>query len=132
MRPIPELAERLGRYLCDKFKAFFAESQFLAAAINEISDAYLGGEDLLFVDTRAELDTETSNLRKTADTFGPLVAWLNVEPITVEGFTTGHPMVDAKAAELADYSHAHALARGGTLGEFLSALQKVSPDMVTR
>jgi hypothetical protein len=130
-RPIPELAERLGRYLCDKFKVLLAESLSLSAAIDEISETYLGGEDLLFVDVRAVLDTETYNLRKTAEVFGPLATWLDMEPITAEGFTTGHPMVDAKATELVDYSHAHALARGGTIGEFLSALRQVSQDLVT-
>ena len=131
-RPIPEIAERLGGYVCNKFRAILTESVCFAAAIDEISETYLGGEDMLFDDTRVVLEAETSNLRKMADTFGPLLAWLNVEPITAEGFAPGHPMVDAKAAELADYSHAHAFAGGGTSGEFVSALRQVSPDLVTR
>lgn len=130
VRPIPELTERQGRYLWDKFKALLAEALSLVAAIREISEAYLGGEDLLFVDTRAELETEVSNLRKTAEIFGPLATWLDVEPITAEDLTLEHPMVDANAAQLVNFSQADALASRGTRQQFIDALQQLCPELV--
>ena len=129
--PIDELVERVGGRLYADFRELLEEALSLAGAIDVITENYLDGQDGLFADTRAELEAETGNLRKVASTYWPLAAWLNVEPITVEGFAPGHPKVDAKAAELANYSIAHALACGGTLGEFLAALQQVSLDLLT-
>ncbi len=127
-RQIPELAERVGGYLYAKFRALLEESLSLAAAIDEVSETYLGGEDILFPDSRAALDAETSDLRKTADVFGPLAEWLKVEPITVDGFIPGH-LVDAKASQLVNFARAGALSRGGTRRQFIDALQQAWPEL---
>jgi hypothetical protein len=129
-RRISELTERLGGYLYAKFKALLEESLSLAAAIDKVAETYLAGEDILFPDSRAVLNAETSDLRKTADVFGPLAEWLKVEPITVEGFTPDHPMVDAKATQLVNFSRAGALSRSGTRKQFIDALQRAWPELV--
>jgi hypothetical protein len=128
-RPITELAGRVGKYLYAKLKTLAEGALSLAAAIDEISDAYLDGEDILFTDTRAILDTETSNLRRTANVFEPLAAWLNLEPITVEGFTPGHPKVIAKVIELTALSRAQALVQSGDRRHFLEALHRACPEL---
>ena len=72
-----------------------------------------------FTYTRAILDAEIPNLRKTADVFEPLAAWLNLEPITAEGFTTDHPKVVAKVVELTGLPRAQALVQSSDRRKFI-------------
>ncbi len=106
------------------------EALSLASAIHAISETHLGGEDILFADTRAALEVESANLRVTADMCGHLAAWLNGEPIAVDGFTSGHPMVDAKVNEIVHISRAEALASCSDLRKFKEALQEAFPELV--
>ncbi len=54
------------------FRGFDSLREIMASAIDVISETYLGGEDILFPDTRAVLNAEVSNLRTTADVYDPL------------------------------------------------------------
>ena len=66
MLPTPEVTKLVGEFLYDQFKAIWEEALSLAGAIDELSQTYLGGEDLLFVDTRRELVEQISQLRHGA------------------------------------------------------------------
>ena len=128
--PITELSTRLGEYLYAKLRAIFEEAFCLAAAIDELSEIYLGAnQDILFADSRAILDTELSNLRKTAETFEPLAGWFNVQPIAMERYTPGDPMVDAKVAKLADLSRVDTLMKCGDQRRFVDALHRAFPGL---
>ena len=129
-RPITEPAGHVGEYLYAKLKTLLDQALSLASAVDDISEAYLDGEDILFTDTRAILDAEISNLRKTADVFEPLAAWLNLEPITAEGFTTDHPKVVAKVVELTELSRAQALVQSSDRRQFIEALHRAVPELV--
>src|SRR5437667_10988891 len=59
----------------------------LSGANEELSNMYLDGEDILFADSRAELDAEISKLRETAVICNALANWLDAEPVAVECFT---------------------------------------------
>jgi hypothetical protein len=72
VHPIPEIAASLGKKLCAKFRSLVEETELMSAAIDVISDNYLGGEDILFADTRTILETGVCNLRTTADVYDPL------------------------------------------------------------
>jgi hypothetical protein len=84
---IPEVATRVGKYLCAKFRTLLEETALMASAIDVISETYLGGEDILFSDIRATLDAEMSCLNATAELFDPLAAWLHLEPLTLNRLT---------------------------------------------
>jgi hypothetical protein len=105
--PIPEVATRVGKFVCAKFKSLLEERLIMASAIEVISKTHVGGEDILFSDMRATLDAEVSNLRTTADIFDPLTHWLQTEPLTMRELTAGHPKVDAKASQIVNISRAH-------------------------
>jgi hypothetical protein len=47
VRPIPEVATLVGKYLCAKFKSLLEETLIMASAIDVISEIYLGGEDIV-------------------------------------------------------------------------------------
>jgi hypothetical protein len=125
VRPIPEIKSQVGGYLWAKFRTLLEETLSLAAAVDEISETYLGGEDILFADSRGTIDAETSTLRKTAEIYGSLAEWLNLEPITVECFTPDHPMVDAKAKQLVLLSRAQALIGRDDRRKSIDALRRV-------
>jgi hypothetical protein len=130
VRPIPEIASQAGGYLWAKFRTLLEETLSLAAAIDEISAAYLGGEDILFADARATIESETSKLCRTAEIYGSLAKWLNLEPIAVECFTAGHPMVDAKVNELVHLSRAEALIFCSDRLKFRDALRRACPKLM--
>jgi hypothetical protein len=71
-RPFTELAQGVGEFLWNKLRDLMHESLSLTAAIDELSETYLGGKDILFDDTRAELDAYTSDLRGSAELLRPL------------------------------------------------------------
>ena len=98
--------------------------------MDDLSQTHLNGEDLLFADPRSELLDQISQLRVTAQLYEPLAAWLNVEPVEVEGFLSGHARVGAQAAEMADFSRAAALAVSSDGRQFKHALRPVCPDLV--
>jgi hypothetical protein len=127
--PIAEVPERVGRYFLHKFKTLMEETLLLAAAVDDLSQTHLNGEDILFADTRSELLDQISQLRVTAQLYEPLAAWLNVEPVEVEGFALGHARVGAKAAEIADFSRAAALTVSGDGRQFKRALQQLCPEL---
>ena len=127
--PIPEIATRVGKYLCAKFKSLLQETELLAAAIDVISGIYLGGEDILFSDTRASLDTEVSNLRATADVFDPLTDWLHIEPLTLKELVPESSIVHAKANQIVNLSRAEALVGCSDLRKFKDALQRAWPEL---
>jgi len=127
--PAPEVTKLVGEFLYGQFKTIFEEALSLAGAIDELSQTYLGGEDLLFVDTRRELVEQISQLRTTAQLLPPLAAWLNLEPLMMEGFVSGHPKVDTKATQMADFSRATALVQSGYGRQFKDALQQLSPEL---
>ncbi len=58
VRPIPEIASRVGVYLWTKLRTLLEEALSIAAAIDEISETYLGGEDILFADSRGTIEAE--------------------------------------------------------------------------
>jgi hypothetical protein len=130
VRPIPEIATRAGIYLCAKFRTLLEEAELTEAAIEVLSKTYLGGEDILFPDSRAILDAETSNLRVTAEIYELLAKWLDLEPIAIEAFTLDHLMVDAKANQILYISRAEALACSSDRRKFLDALQRAFPELV--
>jgi hypothetical protein len=130
VRPIPEIKSQVGGYLWAKFRTLLEEALSIAAAIDEISETYLGGEDILFADSRGTIDAETSTLRKTAEIYGSLAEWLNLEPITIECFTPGHPMVDTKADQLVHLSRAQALMCRDDRRKSIDALRRVCPKLV--
>jgi hypothetical protein len=103
----------------------------LRAAIAAISHAHLGGEDALFTDMRAELESQISNLHKTAEVFAPLARYVDADPIKIEGFVAGNPLVDAKTAELENYSRGHAVVGRGTRRELNDALLRLCPELST-
>jgi hypothetical protein len=129
VRPIPENATLVGKYLCAKFKSLLQETELLAAAIDVISGIYLGGEDILFSDTRASLDTEVSNLRATADVFDPLTDWLHIEPLTLKELVPESSIVHAKANQIVNLSRAEALVGCSDLRKFKDALQRAWPEL---
>jgi hypothetical protein len=93
-----------------------------------ISETYLGGEDILFPDTRAMLNAEVSNLRTTADVYDPLTDWLDIEPLKLKEPAVGSPIVDAKANQIVLISRAEALITCSDLRKFKDALQRAFPD----
>ena len=100
VHPIPENATLVGKKLCAKFKLLLEETVLMASAIDVISETYLGGEDILFPDTRAMLNAEVSNLRTTADVYDPLTDWLEIEPLILKEVAPGSPIVHAKANQI--------------------------------
>ena len=50
-----------------------------------------------------------------------MAGWLNVQPIAMERYTPGDPMVDAKVAKLAKVSRVNALMRWGDQQRFFDA-----------
>jgi len=128
--PIPAITKRVGMCLCAKFRSFLEEAALLACAIDVISESCLGGEDILFTDTRGILDAEMSGLRATAEICGPLAEWLDLEPIAAEGLTPGHPMVAAKANQIVNISRAKALCGSGDLRKFNDAFQRAFPNLI--
>jgi hypothetical protein len=126
--PIPEISTRVGKYLCAKFKSLLQETELLAVAIDVISETYLGGEDILFSDTRASLDTEVSNLRMTADVYDPLTDWLDIEPLIFKEPAPDSPTVDAKAKQIVLISRAEALVTCSDVRKFKDALQRAFPE----
>lgn len=125
VRPIPEIASQVGMCLWTKLRTLLEETLSLVAAADEISETYLGGEDILFADSRSTIDAETSTLRRTGEIYGPLAEWLNLEPITVECFAPGHPMVDAMVNQLVDLSRAYALICCDDRRKSIDALRRV-------
>ena len=126
--PIPEIATRVGEYLCAKFRSLLEETVLMASAIDVISETYLGGEDILFPDMRAILDAEVSNLRTTADVYDPLTGWLDIEPLKSKELDPGSPIVDAKANQIVLISRAEALVSCSDLRKFKDALQRAFPE----
>jgi hypothetical protein len=127
--PIPEIAAVVGKKLCAKFKSLLEETGLMAAAIDVISETTLGGEDILFSDTRDILETEVSNLRTTADIFDPLTDWLQIEPLKLKELALGSPIVHAKVDQIVNESRAEALVSSIDLRKFKDALQKAWPDL---
>jgi hypothetical protein len=128
VHPIPENANFIGKKLCAKFKSLLEETVLMATAIDVISETYLGGEDILFSDIRATLDTEVSNLRTTADIFDPLTYWLQIEPLKLKELAPGSPIVHAKVDQIVHLSRAEALVSSSDLRKFKDALQRAFPD----
>jgi hypothetical protein len=124
VHPIPEIATLVGKYLCAKFKSLLEETVLMASAIDVISGTYLGGEDILFPDTRAMLNAEVSNLRTTADVYDPLTDWLDIEPLKFKQPTPGSPIVGAKVDHVIHLSRAEALVGCSDLRKFKDALQQ--------
>jgi hypothetical protein len=127
VRPIPDLTTRVGKFVFAKFKSLLEETLIMASAIDVISETYLGGEDILFPDTRAMLNAEVSNLRTTADVYDPLTDWLDIEPLKFREPAPGSPMVDAKANQIVLISRADALVFSSDLRKFKDALQQAFP-----
>ena len=130
VHPIPDIATLVGKYVCAKFKSLLEETLLMASAIDVISETYLGGEDILFPDTRAMLNTEVSNLRTTADIYDPLTDWLDIEPLTLKELAPGSPIVHAKADQIVLLSRAEALVGCSDLRKFKDALQRAFPELV--
>ena len=126
--PIPKVATLAASFVCTKFRALLEEAELMASAIGVISDAYFGGEDILFADTRATSDAEMSKLSVTAEVCDTLADWLNLEPIKAYGLIPGHPMVDAKAKQIVKISRAEALVSCRDLRKFKDALQRAFPE----
>ena len=129
VRPIPEIATLIGKRVCAKFKSLLEETLIMASAIDVISETCLGGEDVLFPDTRATLDAEVSNLRTTADVYDPLTDWLEIESLTLKELAPGSPIVDAKAKQIVLISRADALVTSSDLRKFKDALHKAWPEL---
>ena len=128
VRPIPEVPSRVGVYLCAKFRLLLEETLSLAAAVDEISETYLGGEDILFSDIRATLDAEVSCLNATAELFDPLTDWLHIEPLTLNRLTPCSPIVHARVDHVIHLSRAEALVSCSDLRKFKDALQRAFPE----
>jgi hypothetical protein len=129
VRPIPEIATLVGKRVCAEFKSLLEETLIMASAIDVISGTYLGGEDILFPDTRATFDAEVSNLRTTADVYDPLTDWLDIEPLKLREPAPGSPNVDAKAKQIVLISRAEALVTCSDLRKFKDALHKAWPEL---
>ena len=130
VHPIPDIATRVGKFVCAKFKSLWEETLLMASAIDVISETYLGGEDILFPDTRAMLNAEVSNLRTTADVYDPLTDWLDIEPLKLKEPAPGSPIVHAKADHVVHLSRAEALIGCSDLRKFKDALQRAFPELV--
>lgn len=128
VHPIPELATRVGKYVCAKFKSLLEETELMASAIDVISETYLGDEDILFSDIRDILDGEVTNLRTTADVYAPLTYWLKIEPLTLKGLAPDSPIVHAKVDSIIQLSRAEALVGCSDLRKFKDALQRAFPE----
>lgn len=126
---VPALLQ-LVMYLCAKFRTLLEEAELTEAAIEVLSKTYLGGEDILFADTRAALDAEMSGLRVTSQIYETLAEWLDLEPIMVGSFDPGHPMVDAKVNQIVHVSRAEALVCSSDRRKFIDALQRAFPVLV--
>src|SRR5262249_18622038 len=111
VQSIPDLAKGTGRFLYTKFKELFSDALLLTAAIDELSEIYFGGEDVLFDDSRAILDGLNSNLRKTVEIYAPMALWLDLEPVTIETLKLNYAVLDAKATALAEFSRAEVAIR---------------------
>ena len=127
VHPIPELATRVGKYVCAEFKSLLEETLLTASAIDLISETYLGGEDILFSDTRDILETEVSNLRTTAEVYDLLTDWLDIEPLTLKELARYSPIVHAKVDSVIHLSRAEALVGCSDLRKFKDALQRAFP-----
>ncbi len=128
VHPIPENATLIGKKLCAKFKLLLEETELMTTAIDVISETYLGGEDILFPDTRALLNAEVSNLRATADVYDPLTDWLEIEPLILKEVVPGSPIVDARANQIVLISRADALVFSSDVRKFKDALQQAFPE----
>jgi hypothetical protein len=128
VRAIPEIATRVGKFVCAKFKSLWEEALLMASAIDVISETYLGGEDILFPDTRAMLNAEVSNLRTTAYVYDPITDWLEIEPLVLKEVAPGSPIVHAKANQIVLISRADALVFSSDLRKFKDALQRAFPE----
>ena len=131
VRPIPELAAHVGRYLCATFQGIWEETLCLQAAMEKISQAYLEGEDILFADSRGAMDTATANFHDTAYMCGAIARWLNLEGVTfaAEAFSSQHPLVQAKVTRLANLSRVEALRCTATRGQLIQAIKGACPDL---
>jgi hypothetical protein len=130
VQPIPETATAVGAFVCTKFRTLLEEATLLACAIDVISKTVLGGEDILFPDTRGILDTEMSGLRVTAEICGYLADWLNLEPISAKDLNSGHSMVDDTVTEIVNISRAKALCGSSDLRKFKDAFKRAFPDLI--
>jgi hypothetical protein len=129
VHPIPDIATRVGKFVCAKFRSLLEETLIMASAIDVISETYLGGEDILFPDTRAMLNAEASNLRTTEYVYDPLTDWLDIEPLKFKEPAPGSPIVDAKAKQIVYISRAEALVCCSDLRKFKDALHKAWPEL---
>jgi hypothetical protein len=71
-----------------------------------------------------------SRLQKIEEALDANKKFLLAEPLELEGFPPEHPRVDAKAAEMADFSRAAALAVRGDGRQFKGALHQFCPELV--
>lgn len=129
VRPIPEIAEHVGKKLCAKFRSLLDETELMAAAIGAISETYLGGEDILFSDIRNILNGEVSNLRTTADVFDPLTYWFQIERPTLRGFAPDPPLLQAKVDSIINFARANALIGCSDIRKFKDAFQRAFPEV---
>lgn len=128
VHPIPEIATLIGKHVCAKFKSLLEEALIMASAIDVISETHLGGEDILFPDTRATFDAEVANLRTTADVYDPLTDWLETEPLKLKEQAPGSPIVQAKVDSTIHLSRAEALVGCSDLQKFKDALHRAFPE----
>lgn len=90
-----------------------------------ISEPYLGGEDILFPDSRATLDAEVSNLCMTADVFDPLTDWLHIKPLTLNELVPDSSIVHARVDRVIHLARANALVCCSDLRKFKDSLEQV-------
>jgi hypothetical protein len=126
--PIPEIASRVGKSVCAKFKSLLEEAVLMASAIEVISETHLGGEDILFPDMRAIFVAEVSDLRTTADVYNPLTDWLQIESLKSKELAPGSSIVHAQVDQIVNVSKAEALVRSSDLRKFKEALQCAFPE----
>ncbi len=108
---------------------FLEKVVIMASPVQRLSETHLSGEDTLFLDTRATLDAEFSNLLVAADVFDPITDWPHIETLKLKELDPGSPIVRAKVNELVHISRAEALAYCSDLRRFKESLQGAFPAL---
>ena len=103
-----------------------AETLAFKAATEVFTTFYCEEHDILFPDTRAELDDAAAKLREIADIFNGLASELGVAPLEVEGFSEGHPAVDEKVEQFVRAARAEVLANAGAV---TAGVQQLCPEL---
>lgn len=94
----------------------------LQAAVEEIQGCYFEGHSILFSDSSAELERQSSSLREVARLYNGIAEALGAQPFDTAELIPRKDDINAKTSELLNLARAEALARAGDIS---GAVQQV-------